>query len=94
MCATYHVVPGSYNRLHIQITWKEGDDAIRNNLAVFDEDTAEVSNHGRVVSDLKPGTYSNLITTLSDNLLKVKTTIRWQQTNVLPMAKMNFLIET
>lgn len=65
----HHVVPSGDDALHVQITWEEGNDAIRNSLRVLDEDRAKVSDDGRVVSNLEPGRDGDLIRTSGNDLL-------------------------
>lgn len=49
----HHLVPGSDDALHVEITRKESNDPIRNDLAVLDEDRAKVTNDRRFVSDFE-----------------------------------------
>lgn len=56
-----HVVPRRHDRLHVQIAGEEGNDAIRNNLAVLNEDAPEIPHHGRVIPNFKAGANGNLI---------------------------------
>jgi hypothetical protein len=65
---THHIVPCCNNGLHVEVTGKEGNDAIRNNLAVFDQNAPKISDHGRVVSDFESGADRNLVTPSSDDL--------------------------
>ena len=67
---TYHIIPGCHYGLHVEITWEEGNYAIRDNLAVFYKDTSEIPNDRWVISNFKPGTDSNLITSTGDDLFK------------------------
>lgn len=62
MIMAYHVVPSSNDGLHIQITRKEGDNSIWDDLAVFDKDAPEVANHCGVIADLEARAHSDLIT--------------------------------
>ena len=57
----YHVVPSGHYRLHIKITREEGDDTIRYDLAVLDQNAPKISHYSRVVSDFEPRADSYLI---------------------------------
>ena len=64
----YHVIPRRDDALHVQIAGEESHDAVRHDLAVFDEDAAEIAHDGRVVSDLEPGADRDLVATTGDDL--------------------------
>jgi hypothetical protein len=58
---TRHVVPGRHDRLHVEIGREKDHNAIRYNLAVFNEEGAEVSDHRRIIPDFKAGRYWDLV---------------------------------
>jgi len=67
---TNHIVPSRHDRLHVQIGREESDDTIGNAFAVLDEDGTEVSNDGRVVSDLETRGDVDLIGSSGDDLVE------------------------
>lgn len=67
---THHVIPGCYYRLHVEITWKEGNYAIGDNLAIFHKDTSKIPNNCWIIPNFEPRADSNLITATSDDLFK------------------------
>ena len=64
----YHVIPRRDDALHVQIAGEEGDDAVRHDLAVLNEDTAKVTYHRRVVSNLETGANRDLVAPSCDDL--------------------------
>ena len=66
--STYHIIPRSHYTLHIQITWEESDDAIWDDLAVFDEDATKVTYNRWIVPDFEPGADGHLVAPSCDNL--------------------------
>jgi len=65
---THHIVPCSNDGFHVQVTREEGHDAIRDNLAVFNEDASKISNNRRIIPDFKAWTDGNLVTATSNDL--------------------------
>ena len=63
-----HVVPRGDNRFHVKVTREECNNTIRNDLAVFNEDAAEVPYNGWVVSDLEPRAYGHLVASTRNHL--------------------------
>lgn len=66
--STYHVIPCCHNRLHVKITGKEGNDAIRDDFTVLDQDTPKIPDDGWIIPDLETRAYSNLVATPGNDL--------------------------
>ena len=64
----YHVIPRRDDALHVQIAGEEGHDAVRHDLAVFNEDASKVPYHRGVVSDLEPRADGHLVTATRNDL--------------------------
>ena len=64
----YHVIPGRDDRFHVEVAREEGNDAIRNNLAIFHQYSSEIPHNGGVVSHLEARANGNLITTTGYDL--------------------------
>lgn len=65
----HHVVPSCDDRLHVEITRKERDDAVRDNLAILNKNASKIPNYCWVVSYFKARAYCDLIATSRDYLL-------------------------
>lgn len=66
---THHVIPSGNNGFHVQVTRKKGNNAIRDNLTIFNEDAAKIPNDCRIIPDFKSRTDGNLVTATSNDLI-------------------------
>ena len=65
---TNHVVPRGNNRFHVEVAGEERNDAVWDDLGVFDEDTAEIANHCRVIANFEPRADSDLVAAARNDL--------------------------
>ena len=65
---TDHVVPRSDDALHVQVAREERDDAVRDDLAVLNEDAPEVAHHRGVVADFEARADRDLVAAARDDL--------------------------
>lgn len=75
ICLAYHVIPCGDDGFHIQVTRKECHNAVGDDLAILDQDTAKVSDHGRVISDFETRADRDLVASSRDDLVYVSTRI-------------------
>ena len=64
----HHVVPRRDDGFHVEIAREEGDDAVWDNLAVFDQDATKVAYHRRVVAYFEPRADGHLVATAGNDL--------------------------
>lgn len=62
---TYHIVPCSNDRLHVQIARKERNDTIWHNLTIFNKNAAKIADYSGIVSDFETGANCHLIASTS-----------------------------
>lgn len=59
---TDHIIPRSHDGLHVKITGEESDDSVRDDLAILDKNTPEVSYYSWVIPDFESRANSHLVT--------------------------------
>jgi len=83
---TYHVIPCCHNGLHVKIAGEEGNDAIRHDFTVLDENTSKIPDDGWVIPDLETRAYSDLVAPPSNDLHTSYEALVQGMVNHSPMA--------